>query len=229
MIASLAELTWPAVDPTQTPTLVIALGACEQHGPHLPFDTDTVIAEALVARAVAGVAGVIVGPSIPFGASGEHKDFPGTLSLGTEVLSAVLVELARSAIPPFERLVVVNGHGGNGEALRQAAVVARRDGRCFEVWSPCVPGGDGHAGRTETSIMLALDPSRVRTEAIERGNTEPLSALMGKLRRDGVRAHSSNGILGDPTNASAEHGHHVLAALTEDLRYFLAATPEPTP
>ena len=99
----------------------------------------------------------------------------------------------------------------------------------MDVWSPTVPGGDGHAGRTETSIMLALHPGRVRADRIEPGNTEPLSTLFAKLRRDGVRAHSPNGILGDPTTASAEHGQQVVELLVQDLQRFVSDSPEDAP
>jgi mycofactocin precursor peptide peptidase len=83
-------------------------------------------------------------------------------------------------------------------------------------WSPRL-GGDAHAGRTETSVQLALYGARVRTAEAAAGNTDGLGTLMPVLRRDGVRAVSPNGVLGDPAGASAEEGHRLLAAATEDL------------
>ncbi|HNJ23242.1 MAG TPA: creatininase family protein, partial [Microthrixaceae bacterium] len=119
----LAELSWP--DVPEPSVLVVPLGSCEQHGPHLPLDTDTRIAEALAAALVDRLGdGMVLGPTVGVGASGEHESFPGTLSIGTVVLEGVLVELVRSALPPpgsdrprpFRGVVVVNGHGGNVEA-----------------------------------------------------------------------------------------------------------------
>ena len=80
---------WPDVDGSRT--LVVPVGSIEQHGPHLPLDTDTRIADA-VARSISGV---LVGPAIAYGASGEHEGFPGTVSIGTAALESVLVEYGR--------------------------------------------------------------------------------------------------------------------------------------
>jgi creatinine amidohydrolase/Fe(II)-dependent formamide hydrolase-like protein len=85
------------------------------------------------------------------------------------------------------------------------------------VWPAVVPGGDAHAGRTETSLMLAIDPVAVRLERAEAGNTDPLEVLMPRLRDEGVRPISSNGVLGDPRGASAVEGEALLSALTVDL------------
>jgi creatinine amidohydrolase len=221
--ARLGDLTWPEADGHAGALLVVPVGSVEQHGPHLPVDTDTVIAEAVAATAADGLAGVVLAPAIAYGASGEHRGFPGTVSIGTEALAAVLVELARSALPPFAAMVVVNGHGGNHDALAAASAVCRREDRAVTVWSPRVPGGDGHAGRTETSLMLAARPERVRLDRLQAGNTTPLAELLPALRRDGVRAHSPSGVLGDPTAATAEHGAELLAALVADLRAILLA------
>ena len=78
-------------------------------------------------------------------------------------------------------------------------------------------GGDAHAGRTETSLMLAIDQEAVRLEAAEPGCTEPLASLLPRLRAEGVRPVSSNGVLGDPTGATAEEGRALLGALVADL------------
>lgn len=88
-------------------------------------------------------------------------------------------------------------------------------------WSPRLPGGDAHAGRTETSLMLHLAPERVGTPR-PRGNTAPLSALADDLRRGGVGAVSPNGVLGDATGASAQEGRELFSVIVDDLRSVLA-------
>ena len=98
----LAGATWPQVEATRARTvLAVPLGSLEQHGPHLPLDTDSRIAGAVAAGLAARCRGVTVAPTVPYGASGEHADFPGTLLLGHAVLSDLLVELVRSARPPL--------------------------------------------------------------------------------------------------------------------------------
>ncbi|MFL5579023.1 MAG: mycofactocin biosynthesis peptidyl-dipeptidase MftE [Gemmatimonadaceae bacterium] len=201
--------------------LAVPLGATEQHGPHLPLGTDTVIARALAAGLAEARDGVAVAPALPYGASGEHAGFAGTLSIGREALITVLVELVRSS--PFARTLFVNGHGGNLEPLAAAVRQLRDEGHDVWAWAPAW-GGDAHAGRIETSLLLALEPHLVG-EARERGNTEPLRALLPRLRAEGVRGVAPNGVLGDPTGASGEEGRALLAAAIADLRAFVANLP----
>ncbi len=110
----LATSRWPEMGSPDV--VLIPLGSTEQHGPHLPFDTDTVIAcavaDALAIELEASSCSVVVSPALPLGASGEHQDFPGTLSMGHEALRHVVIELARSAQSWVPRVVFVNGHGG---------------------------------------------------------------------------------------------------------------------
>lgn len=207
------------------PTLIVPLGSTEQHGPHLPLDTDTRIATAVaggLARALVGTGGlggdVLVAPPIPYGASGEHQGFAGTISIGTEVLTAVLVEYGRSACDWARRLVFVNGHGGNIEGLRAAVGLLRIEGRDAG-WHGCaVAGADPHAGHTETSVLLHLSPEDVRTADWCAGNTAPLAELLPELRRGGVGAVSESGVLGDPTTASAAAGAQLFAAMVDECR-----------
>jgi len=201
--------------------LLVPVGSCEQHGPHLPLDTDTRIALAVAERVAAARADVVVAPAVAYGSSGEHQGFAGTLSIGTTALRTVLVELGRSAFPgteprSFASLVFVNGHGGNHEALGEAVDVLVGEGRPVSAWWPSIAGGDAHAGRTETSLLLALDAGAVGPERPV-GATEPLADLLGSMRAGGVGAVAPNGVLGDATDASAEEGEALLTALVEDL------------
>jgi creatinine amidohydrolase len=197
--------------------LVVPLGSLEQHGPHLPLDTDTRIAVALAAGLAERRRGVAVAPAVAYGASGEHAGFAGTLVVGHDVLTALLVELVRSARSSFAGVVLVNAHGGNEQTL--AGVEARCDAEGDRVlaWRAGVRGGDAHAGRTETSLMLAIDAGAVRLDLAEAGCTEPIERLLPRLRAEGVRPVSSNGVLGDPSGASAEEGRALLDALVGDL------------
>ena len=180
------------------------VGSTEQHGPHLPLETDTVIATS-VARRLADTLGGYVAPAINFGASGEHQDFPGVVSIGTDALRAMLVELVRSLSRWAGRIMFVNGHGGNLEAVTAAVEQLRTEGHDV-AWVPCAVAGDAHAGHTETSLLLHLAPWLVRPHRAEPGNTRPLAELLPELTAHGVREVSANGVLGDPTGASAAKG-----------------------
>jgi creatinine amidohydrolase len=211
----LASCAWPDLASEAPPVLVLPLGATEQHGPHLPLDTDTVIATALAEGAAAGHRDVVAAPALPYGSSGEHAGFPGTLSLGREALEHVVVELVRSAAG-FDAVVLASWHGGNAEPLRRATARLRSEGHRVESWRPALPGGDAHAGRVETSLMLAIAPERVGAER-PTGATAPLAELMPALREDGVRAVSPTGVLGDARGATAQEGRALLNRLTADL------------
>jgi creatinine amidohydrolase len=197
--------------------LAVPVGSLEQHGPHLPLDTDTRISVELATRLSRCRPDVVVAPAVAYGASGEHAAFPGTLLINHDVLAELLMELVRSARDAFAGVVLVSAHGGNHEGL---ALVRRRcgaDGDPVLVWAAGVRGGDAHAGRTETSLMLAIDPGAVRTDMAAAGRTEPLEVLLPRLRAEGVRPISSNGVLGDPRGASADEGEMLLAAMTTEL------------
>lgn len=214
----LAELTWPQVrDRVGTDgVLAVPLGATEQHGPHLPHSVDTDLAVALCTGLAAARPDVVVAPALPFGASGEHAGFPGTLSIGSEALRHVLVELARSATDTFAHVLLVSAHGGNGAGLRDAVAQLVDEGRDVSLFEPRWTG-EPHAGRVETSLMLALDPGRVRMELAEPGEQRALPVILPILYARGIRAVSANGILGDPRGATADEGHVVLERLTADL------------
>lgn len=201
--------------------LAVPLGATEQHGPHLPLDTDTAIAIELCRRVAEHRPDIVVAPPISYGSSGEHSDFPGTLSIGQSATQVLLTELVRSA-DRFRGVVIVNGHGGNLEPLRAATRTLRAEGRKVLTWSPSGLPDDSHAGHGETSVMLHLRPTSVATRLAHAGNTQPLSEIMDRLRQYGLAAVSCNGVLGDPTHASADAGAAILDAWTSDLLEVLA-------
>jgi len=217
-VTELATLTSPEAGELAAAgaLLAIPVAATEQHGPHLPLSTDTDLAVALCARLAAARPGVLAAPPVAYGASGEHQDFPGTLSIGTEAVELLLVELCRSATRTFSRVLLVSTHGGNAGAVRRAERRLRAESRDILAWLPAW-GGDAHAGRAGTSLELALAPDRVRPGRAAAGNTRPLTELMSQLRRSGVRAVSPNGVLGDPAGASAAEGAALLGRLTAGL------------
>lgn len=217
MSSRAAELAWPETQARAAQLLLVPLGSTEQHGPHLPASTDTDLAEALAAGLAELRGDVLVAPAVAYGASGEHADFPGTLSIGHEALRLLLVELGRSATLTWPRVLLLSTHGGNAGSVRDAVALLRAEGRDIRAWSPRW-GGDAHAGRTETSLQLALSPDRVRTAALAPGVTGDLCDLLPELRRSGVRAVSSSGVLGDPLGAEAGEGRRLLAAAMTDLR-----------
>ncbi|MGW0949198.1 mycofactocin biosynthesis peptidyl-dipeptidase MftE [Streptomyces sp. NPDC002623] len=212
----LARTVWPTVP--SGALVLVPLGSTEQHGPHLPFHTDSAIASVVARRTAdalpAGPQGPpLVAPTLPYGASGEHAGFPGTVSIGHEALHAVLVETVRSLALWAGRVVFVNGHGGNVATLGTTVAQLRAEGHDV-AWTCCdVPGGDAHAGRTETSVMLHVAPAEVRIDAAVAGETRPLAAVMPELIAHGVRAVSPSGVLGDPTGASAGEGAGIVAAM----------------
>lgn len=228
----LGEATWNEVDAatesmedddgTLSPIVLIPVGATEQHGPHLPLNTDTLIAEEIAGRALHRTTGLILGPTLSVTASGEHADFAGTLSIGTEAMCDLTVELGRSA-DWAAGLVLVNGHGGNREAMSRAVATLTAEGRQALSWWPKwrrrTDGGppDLHAGRIETSLMLAIDPGLVRLERSVSGPDLPIDDLLPRLRSDGVRAVSPNGVLGDPEGASGTEGERFIGEFVDDL------------
>lgn len=222
MVGRLASAAWPDLGGS-APTLLVPVGSVEQHGPHLPLDTDSRIGEEVARRAVAALADragapdVLLAPTVEYGASGEHEGFPGTVSIGTEALGAMLLELGRSALRWAGRMVLVNAHGGNAAAVIGAVRQLRAESRDVG-WFPCAfPEADAHAGSTETSVLLEISPDRVRMDRAEPGNTAPIGELLDDLRANGVAGVSANGVLGDPTHADAGAGAGDLAAATTAL------------
>lgn len=209
----LAFARWPQVDHSDRRLLIVPIGSLEQHGPHLPLDTDAQIASAVARRVHSAFPYVGLAPCIPIGASGEHDCFPGTLSIGADALAVMVTELVRHASLFWAHVLVINGHGGNANALRSAQQTCKHERRPLTVHHIRWEHGDAHAGMSETSLMLHLAPELVRMDLAEKGNTQPLEKLMPLLTAEGVRAATDNGVLGDPRNANAEHGAKLFSTL----------------
>lgn len=221
MSCRLADQVWSDLADRRAHLLLVPVGSTEQHGPHLPLETDTIIATA-VATGVAerlqqSAPQVTIAPSLAYGSSGEHQAFAGTCSIGTQALHNVLVELVRSARTWAERVVFINAHGGNVVALRRAVTQLADEGHDV-AWAACqTEGTDLHAGRTETSLLLHLRPKSVRLHRAEPGCTEPLGRILPTLTAGRLAELTPNGVLGDPTGATALEGKALLGTMVGQI------------
>jgi creatinine amidohydrolase/Fe(II)-dependent formamide hydrolase-like protein len=227
----LGQMTWPEAAERfrQVDIALLPVGALEQHGPHLPLDTDAFDAELTAHRVAAACPPPrpLVLPLIAYGVSYAHEDFAGTLGVSPETLARMVHEvglgLARQGIT---KLVIVNGHGGNGPALHFAAQMINRDAHIFT----CVDTGetsdadvaeisdvknDAHAGDIETSTSLATRPELVRMEKAVAFVPEFSSSFLDFSARRSVGWYartariSPSGVFGDPTRASREKGERI--------------------
>ena len=206
--------------------LLLPLGSFEQHGPHLPLDTDTIIIDAVVAQALRDsqikADSFMVAPTIAISASDEHAGFPGTLSTGSAALADSVVAICRSA-SWTQGICIVNGHGGNTDALASITSALTYENIRHSMWSlPSYEGADMHAGHTETSVMLHVAPAKVQTDLIEPGTVGDASSLVAQMRTSGVAGVSANGVLGNPTTATSEHGVAVMKLYSASLASHLA-------
>ncbi len=208
----LKELNWQEVKEARGKPAVVPVGSIEQHGPHLPLATDILIAKA-VAKTIAKEIGGILTPPQPYGISPEHLDFPGTISLGKETFIGIIEDMVSSfSAGGFEKVVVVNGHGGNSKTLRQMQI---EHVYVLDVVSTMEPYD--HAGDIETSLMLHLHPDLVRKDKITK-------CEFRWPDRDGWKTKdcSESGVFGDPTTASAKKGKgyfdRIVATLLQELK-----------
>ena len=220
-MSALSSLSTRDISARSRPILAVPIGSCEQHGPHLPLDTDTRIAMELCGGLAEANHRVLIAPAITISASDEHDGFAGTLSIGTAALTTVVIELVRSA-KWAAGVVLVNGHGGNAQAVHVAITKLRSEQHRVTAWWPRLDDRresncDSHAGQNETSLLMAIAPETVHMEFAEVGTIAPLTDILDKLRLQGVAAVSANGVLGDPRTASVAYGHKLLTLLTSQL------------
>jgi creatinine amidohydrolase len=232
----LAEMTSPDVRAELAAgrrSVVIPFAAFEQHGPHLPLDTDAILGDG-VAPLVAERLDALCAPTLRVGCSSHHLSFAGTASLRPETLTMVVVDLVDSfASHGFTEIVLLPVHGGNEDPLIKAAPLAQRSGVVIVVPSlrravetllaeaageEDSSGTDAHAGHIETSLMLALAPHLVRTNLMEPGYAGPLDeAVARRFFAEGAAALSANGVLGDPRGSTAMAGRAYLAAFVRAM------------
>ena len=239
----LDEMTWPevgeALEAGRT-TVVVAVGAVEQHGPHLPLLVDAARGDRLAVEVARRLGDTLVAPTIRVGCSEHHMDFPGTLTLRRSTLEAICLDYVMSlARHGFTRICLVPSHGGNfgplAEMLGDLRAAVAPDCRVdsytdlvgfLEFWQRGVeevaPGlGDrvgGHADIAETSEMLCIRPDLVREEKAEVGHVQLFDeALIERIFREGFRAVTPKGILGDARGASQEIGEACIARAADGI------------
>ncbi len=229
---------------------LVPVGSCEQHGPHLTLDTDAAVAEALARRLADDLgADAVLCPTLGYGLSDHHLGFAGTLTLRPATFLAVVEDLLESLQHAgLDRVLIVNGHGGNIDALNLAARAARRDRGMLvasvmwavlaadEVAASTDSPAYGHACETETSVALALIPDRVRPELVgepgERHSVDPLTDPPRPSVHEPVWLDewTTDGALGDPRRADADTGRRIVEAAHERALAFarrLAERPLP--
>ncbi|HEX9734697.1 MAG TPA: creatininase family protein [Thermoanaerobaculia bacterium] len=233
------EMTWPEAQRRlrQVDTALLPVGAVEQHGHHLPLDVDAFDADYLAREVAARCSDPkpLVLPLVPYGVSYHHDDFAGTLSVTNETLSRLVYEIGCSAARNgISKLVIVNGHGGNGPALHFAAQMINRDTRIFT----CVDSGetsdadvekiadtpnDVHAGEIETSTTLAVRPRLVRMDEARASVPSFSSRYLDFTSQRSVGWYartariSESGVMGDPTKATAEKGVKIWEVMIGNL------------
>ena len=247
----LERLTWPEIrDELEAgkDTVICVVGSIEQHGPHLPCETDCHYGLEMALRAARRLGTALVAPVIRPGCSQHHLGFPGTISVPGDVLVGVVREQLRSLIDTgFSRIVLTSSHGGNFVPLAGAVpsfelLCRERDVQLIPVlelqrWIDALkaaPNARGlrqldipavQADLIETSMMLALHPALVRRDRIEPGFVGDFD-LEDSFAERGLKALTDNGILGDPTPATAELGEEILAHLERYLLDAIAAGGE---
>ena len=208
-------------DTVHAAVAVLPVGSFEQHGPHLPLVTDTLIATA-IGDAISQNYNVFQLPPITFGCSHEHSDFPGTVSISATTLAAVVGDICRSLRQQdVNALIVVNGHGGNyilanivqeantGNAIKVGLYPSRDDWTeaRHAAGTSSTNHDDMHAGELETSILLAAHPTYVR-EGWQTG--DHTASDRRYLTTLGISAYTKSGVIGYPSRANADKGHLVL-------------------
>jgi creatinine amidohydrolase len=232
----LETLTWPEVRQeieAGRDTIVVAFGAVEQHGHHLPLGTDAIFGDEL-SRRLAERLDAFRAPTVRIGCSRHHLAFPGTMSIEEETFHRIVGDLVRGwSGHGFRRIVILPTHGGNFAPLAGAleklgplhgmkvigisdlgVLVQATLGLGAELGVPASEGGL-HGGQWETSMMLALHPELVKMDRAVPGYTGDLESGLERFLGEGVHVLTDTGVFGDPTHASAEHGRLYIEKLLD--------------
>jgi len=233
----LFDVAWTDADEADTNLAVLPVGSTEQHGPHAPLGTDILTAEAVASAGVTAYDGTaVVAPPIPVGVSAEHRQFTGSLWVSEETFRAYVGETVESlASHGWDRVVVVNGHGGNVPALRELCGRLTREETAYAVpftWFDAVALAElgtamGHGGAAETALLRHYRPELVATERLDAAG-DAAAERWGDWQSGVNLAYDTaefapNGVVGDPRESSAGLGEQLLEAAGDALAELLAA------
>jgi creatinine amidohydrolase len=246
-VKRLGELTFTEAEAARArdPLLLVPIGSTEAHGPHLPLGTDVIIAEEMAARAAAALeragATVLIAPSVSYAVTDYAAAFAGTVSLGVAGATAVVTDLCASLIAQgFRRVCLVNSHlePAHVASLKEACThVEQRTGRRVAFpdkterrWARTLTDefkrGACHAGRYETSLVLAARPELVREQARTRLAPRPID--LAQAMKAGARSFGDAGApdayFGDPAAATVEEGDAIYALLVTMIVQTIAET-----
>jgi creatinine amidohydrolase len=241
------HLTWPEIRTriAEQPVVMLPVGEVEDHGHHLPLDTDNLLVTRICeAAAEKAPEDILLMPPIYYGFSPHHMDFPGTISIEADHFAAYVLDVTKSvAYHGFRRIMLVNGHGSNAPLLNLVArrIVLETEAVCASVshWNLAtqviaevreseIPGGICHACELETSLYLFLCPERVQVDKIRREMSMPKSKFTWyDLARPSPATLTlywsqvtETGVCGDPTLANVEKGQRIFEACVEGLVEF---------
>jgi len=226
MRVALETEAWVDVAGVDADLAVVPVGSTEQHGPHAPLGTDTVIATAVADRAAERYADpVVVTPAVPVAVAEEHRAFAGTLWTSESTFRAYVRDIVDSlAAHGWDRTVIVNGHGGNTAPLREVAARISRHDDAYAVpftWFEAVDDEMGHGGPLETSLLRCVAPETVHedrlADAAENGAERWGDWQSGTNLAFDSEEFSPNGVVGDPREGSTERGERLLEAATDSL------------
>jgi creatinine amidohydrolase len=231
----LSDSTWTDADAAATDLAVLPVGSTEQHGPHAPLGTDAMTAEAVAEAGAEAYAGeVVVAPAVPVGVAAEHRQFTGTLWVSEDTFRDYVRETVASlAHHGWDRVVLVNGHGGNVAALREVAGNITREDDAYAVpftWFDAVGEYSdemGHGGPLETALLRHVAPELVREERVEtarKGASDGWGEWVSysNLAFDSAE-FTENGVVGDPGEGDAEMGAELLELAGDALAKLLRA------
>jgi len=232
------EMSWKEIEEAKEEgkdTVVLLMGSFEQHGPHMPMRTDTYISDELGERIAKKLDYALMGPTLSVGVSSHHMDFPGTVSLPSDLFMEIVEEHCKAFDEHgFDYIALVPFHGGNfapaktiapkiAEEMNDAKIILVADlEKNMEIMIDSFKeaGIDYeekavHAGATETSVMLAINEELVAESRVEKGYEGEVET--SSLFTKGLRHFTENGVLGDARKGSKEAGELILENLSEDL------------
>lgn len=219
-------------------TILVVLGSLEQHGPALPLITDAEHGRETCLRAAKKLGNTLVGPTVPFGYSPQHLEFPGTISISEKTVGSLIHDIAESlVISGFKLIYFWISHAENTPTLIKTLEkienkwegiyvtgLKNLDDYISKTWA-CMADNLGvpkeiagsHAGEIETSMMLSSKPELVKMKQAQKGNLKPFDEIVGSMMLHGMKSVSENGVLGDQRHGSSSNGDYYLEVLADYL------------